>query len=105
MPGLPRVPDRRAELRRPGRQQGDGLVHVPPRRRGPDLEPGRDLGERLSLAQVDQHEQGLPPGVQLPPGRADHGAVAADDAGHEGEGPGRQRQRGTVEKHGSPWWW
>jgi hypothetical protein len=31
--------------------------------------------------------------------------VAADDPCHEGEGPGRQRQRGTVEKHGSPWWW
>jgi hypothetical protein len=45
------------------------------------------------------------PGVELPPWRTDPGAVAADDPGHEGEGPGRQRQRGTVEKHGSPWWW
>jgi hypothetical protein len=63
------------------------------------------LGERLAFAQVYEHEQGLPPGVQLPPGRADRGPVAADDAGHEGEGPGRQRQRGAVEKHGSPWWW
>ena len=25
-----------------------------------------------------------------------------DDAGHEGESPGRQRQRGTAETHGSP---
>jgi hypothetical protein len=30
--------------------------------------------------------------------------VAADEAGHEGQGPGRQRQRGTVEQHESPWW-
>jgi hypothetical protein len=29
--------------------------------------------------------------------------VAADESGHEGPGLARQRQRGTVEKHGSPW--
>jgi hypothetical protein len=29
--------------------------------------------------------------------------VPADDLGHVGEGPGRQRQRGTIEQHGSPW--
>jgi hypothetical protein len=28
--------------------------------------------------------------------------VAADDPGNEGEGPGRQRQRGTVEKQLEP---
>jgi len=105
VPGLLGVPDRLAELGRPGGQQRDGLVHVPPGRGGPDPEPRRDLGERLALAQVDQDQQGLPAGVQRPPGRPDGGAVAADDPGHEGEGLARQRQRGTVEKHGSPWWW
>ena len=105
VPGLLRVPDRLAELRRPGREQGHGLFHVSPGRRGADREPGRELGERLAFAQVGQDQKRLLPGVQLPPARPDRDAVAADDAGHEGEGPGRQRQRGTVEKHGSPWWW
>jgi hypothetical protein len=54
VPGLLRVPDRRAELRDPCGQQGDGLVHVPPGRGGADPEPGRQLGERLAFAQVDQ---------------------------------------------------
>jgi hypothetical protein len=63
VPLLLRVPDGLAELRRPRRQQGDGLVHIPPRGRGPDPEPGGELGERLAFAQVDQHEQDLPPGV------------------------------------------
>ena len=44
-------------------------------------EPGRDLGERLALAQVDEDQQGLLPGVQLPPGRPDRDLVPADDPG------------------------
>ena len=103
--GLRRVPDRLAELWRPGGQQRDGLVHVPPGRGSPYPEPGRDLGERLALAQIDQDQQGLLPGVQLPPGGPDRDLVPADDPGHKGEGLARQRQRGTVQKHGSPWWW
>src|SRR5262249_52102149 len=67
-------------------------------------EPGGELGERLAFAQVDQDQEGLLPGVQLPPQRADRDPVAADDPGREGEGLRRQRQRGTVEQHGSPWW-
>ena len=59
VPGLLRVPDRLAQLRRPGGEQCHGLVHVPPGRRGPDPEPGRELGERLALAQVGQDQQGL----------------------------------------------
>jgi hypothetical protein len=33
------------------------------------------------FAQVGQHEEGLLPGVQLPPQRADRDPVAADDPG------------------------
>jgi hypothetical protein len=51
---------------------------------------------------VDEDQQGLLPGVQLPPQRPDRGPVPADDPGGEGEGLARQRQRGTVEKHGKP---
>ena len=61
VPDLLRVLDRLAELRRPC-QQGDGLVHVSPGRRGPHPEPGGELGERLAFAQAGQHEQGLLPG-------------------------------------------
>jgi hypothetical protein len=92
-----------AQLRRAGGEQRDGLVHIPPGGRGPNPEPGREVGERLALVQVRQDQQGLPGGVQLPPQRADRRAVAADDPGYIGEGLARQRQRGTVEKHGSPW--
>jgi endonuclease/exonuclease/phosphatase family metal-dependent hydrolase len=67
-------------------------------------DPGRQLGERLALAQVSQDQQGLLAGVQLPPARPDRRAVTADEAGHESQGPGRQRQRGTVKQHQSPWW-
>ncbi len=99
------VPDRPAELRRPGRQQLHRLVHVPPGRGHTDPEPGRELGERLALAQVGQDQQSLPPGVQLPPQRPDRGPVAADDPGRVVEGLAGQPQRGTVGQHGSPWEW
>jgi hypothetical protein len=102
VPGLPRGPDRLPQLRGPGRQQRDGLGDVPPRGRRPYPEPGRDLRERFSLAQVDEHEQGLLAGIQLPPQRADPRPVPADHSRGEGEGLARQRQRGTVEKHGKP---
>jgi len=107
VPGLLRVPDRLAQLRRPAREQGDGLAHVPPGRGDPYLKHRRELGERLALMQVDQDQvdqdqEGLLPGVQLPP-RADQDPVPADDdAGHKGEGPGRQRQRGTVNSMEAP---
>jgi hypothetical protein len=97
--GSLRVPDRLAELRGAGREQRDGLVDVPPGRGRADPEPGRDLGERLALAQVDQHEQGLLARVQLPPDRPGRPAVPADDLGGEGEGLAGQRQRGTVKQH------
>ncbi len=77
---LLRGPDRSAQLRRPGREQVHGLVHISPGRRDTDPEPGRELGERLAFPQVDQDEQGLLPGVQLPPARPDRLAVAADEA-------------------------
>jgi hypothetical protein len=105
VPGLPRVPDGLAQLRGAGREQLHDLLHVPPGRGGADLEPGREIGERLALAQVGEHEEGLLPGTELPPQRADRGPVAADDPGHVVEGLGRQRQRGTVKQHeGAPGW-
>ena len=91
-----------AQLRGAGGQQGDGLGDVAPGGGGADAEPGGQLGERLAFAQVGQHQQGLPAGVELAPARPDLPAVAADDPGDVGEGLGRQRQRGRVEKHGSP---
>jgi hypothetical protein len=90
------------QLRGAGSQQAHGLCHVPPGRGGAHREPGRQLGERLALAQVDQDQQGLLPAVQLAPARADPGAVAADDAGQVGQRGTRQRQRGAVEKHQEP---
>jgi hypothetical protein len=66
-PGLLRGPHRLPQLRGAGRRQRDGLGHVPPSGRRPYPEPGCDLRERLALAQVDQDEQGLLPGVELAP--------------------------------------
>ena len=74
------------------------LAHIPPRGSGGDAEPGGDLGERVTFAQVGQHQQGLPGRGELAPARADPGPVTADDPGNVGEGLARQRQRGTVEK-------
>ena len=98
MPGLLRVADRLAEFRRPGREQRDGLLDVALGGGGPDLESGRELGECLAFAQVGEDKQGVLARVQLPPGRPDCPAVAADEPGREGEGLARQRQRRTVKK-------
>ena len=68
----------------------------------PTPEPGRQLGERLAFAQVDQDEQRLLPGVQLPPPRPDRLQVAADEPRHVVHGLAGQRQRGTVEKQLEP---
>ena len=95
-PGSRRAPDRCAQLRRPGRQQRDGLLHIPPGGGGPDREPRRELGERLAFAQVNQDEQGLLLRAQLPPGRAGRRPVAAYDAGHEGRSLQEQRQHGRT---------
>ena len=115
---------------RPGHPQdltlrtGDDLqVHaVPPVLAGVKRPVGRHPVDRDERA-VDHHErvpgflrrrqrrsqprgaggqQGLPARVELAPARPDLAPVAADDPGHLGQGLGRQRQRGTVEKHGSP---
>ena len=102
VPGLYRVPDRPAQLRRPGGQQFHGLVHVPPGRRGPDLKSRRQFAERLALAQVGQDQQRLPARVQLPPARPDGLPVAPDDPGRIVKGPGRQRQRGRYKSNWSP---
>jgi hypothetical protein len=41
------------------------LVHVSPGRGPADPNPGRELRECLALAQVREHEQGLPPGFSF----------------------------------------
>jgi hypothetical protein len=56
VPGLLRVPDRPAQLRRAGREQRDRLVHVPPGGGRADPESCRELGERLAFAQVGQDQ-------------------------------------------------
>ena len=99
VPGLLRGTHRLAKLRGAGGQQRDSLGHVPPGGRRAYPESGRDLRERLSFAQVDEHEQGLLPGIQLPPQGPDRGPVPADDPGDEGKGLARHRQRGTVKQH------
>ena len=81
MPGSLRVPEGLAQLRRPRREQLDGLLDVAPGRRGPDPGTRRELGERLAFAQLSQHEQRLLARVQLPPGRPDRPAVPSDDPG------------------------
>src|SRR5215813_1480375 len=68
----------------------------------PTANPAARSRERLAVAQVNQDQQGLPSGAEPAPARANLDAVAADDPGHIGQGLGRQRQRSTVEKHGSP---
>jgi hypothetical protein len=55
------------------KQRLTAQARVPPGHRGPHPEPGRDLGERLALAQLDPDGQGLLPGVQLPPQGPDRG--------------------------------
>jgi hypothetical protein len=91
VPGLLRIPDRRAQLRGTGHEQRDDLTRVPPGRGDPDPEPGRELGECLALAQVGEYQQDLLARVQLPPPRPDRLAVPADDPGDIAEGLGRQR--------------
>ena len=73
-----------------------GLLHVPPGSGRADPEPGREAGERIAFAQVDQDQEGLLPGVRLPPQRADPDPVAADDPGREVQG----LTRGAAAKHG-----
>ena len=93
------VPDRFAQFRGAGREQFDGLVHVPPGGGPADPEPGREVLERFAFSQVGEHEEGFLARVELPPPRPDRHAVPADDPGRVVEGLGRQRQRGAVEKH------
>ena len=95
-------PWRLAQLRRPAGQQRCGLGDVPPGGGGADAESGRQLGERLAFAQVGQYQQGLLPGVELAPRRADQPAVTADDPSGVIQGLAGQRQRGRVEKHLEP---
>ena len=85
-------------------QQGHDLGRIPPRGRGAHSKPGCKLGECLALAQVGQHQQRLPPRVELAPARPNLPAVTPDDPGGVSERLGRQRQRGRVESIEAPWW-
>jgi hypothetical protein len=60
-------------------QQGHRLSDISPGGGGADAEPGGQLGKHFAFAQVGQDEEGLLPGVELAPGRADLPTVAADD--------------------------
>jgi hypothetical protein len=102
VPCLAGVRQRPAQLRGAGGQQGDGLADIALGRGGAYPEPGGQIGECLALAQVGQHQQGLPSRVELAPARAYVLAVTADDSGDVGEGTGRQRQRGRAEKARKP---
>ena len=57
IPGPSSRPGRPCGAWAPGPQQRDSFARVPPGRRGPDPEPGGDLGERLAFAQVNQHQE------------------------------------------------
>jgi len=59
---LLRVPHRLAQLRGPGREQGDRLPGVPPGRGRADPEPRRELSERLAFPQLSQDQERLLPG-------------------------------------------
>ncbi|GAA2284790.1 hypothetical protein GCM10010149_32910 [Nonomuraea roseoviolacea subsp. roseoviolacea] len=48
---------------------------------GGDPVGGPQLGERLALAQVNQHQQGLLSRVEQPPGRLDRLMMPADHSG------------------------
>jgi hypothetical protein len=67
VPLLLRLPHGLAQPRRAGCQQRNGLVRVSPGCGGTDSEPGGEIGERLTFAQVGKQQKCLPPGVQLPP--------------------------------------
>jgi hypothetical protein len=79
-----RVPDlsarrqRGEQLREASGQQHHRLAHIPPGGGGADAEPRRQIGERLTFAQVRQDQQRPLPRVALTPARANLPAVTAD---------------------------
>jgi hypothetical protein len=98
VPGAPGRRQRLLQFRRPGGQQGNGLLDIPPGSRGAYPEPGRQAGEGLAVAQVHQDQQCLVTRVQLAPARADRAAVAADHTSQVVQRRTRQRQKAAREK-------
>lgn len=69
------------QARRPCRENVQGLVDVPPSRRGRDAETGRELGERLVLSEMGQGEQRLFEATELSPGRVQFTPSGVDEPG------------------------
>jgi hypothetical protein len=63
----------------------------------PTPNPAASSANDSPFAQAGQHEQGLLPGVQLPPARPDRLQMPPDEPGCVAKGLAVQRQRGTVE--------
>jgi hypothetical protein len=87
---------------RPGREDVQGLVHVPP---GDGLryrEAGAELGERLVLAQVDQREQCLVEAADLAPAGAAGPAVFVQQPGNMLDELARDVERGRIRNQQGP---
>jgi hypothetical protein len=74
-----------SRLGRTADEQHDRLTDVAPGGGSAHTKSGRRLDEGSAFAQMGQHEQRLPAGVEAAPGRADRLTVAADETGQEGQ--------------------
>lgn len=81
---------------RPGGQDLESLVHVPPGGRGGDPEPRRELRQRLVLAQMHQRQQGLLKAAQLAPPRAAFTPSGMDQPRNVLDQLMRDVERGTI---------
>ncbi|GJF26812.1 hypothetical protein SHO565_73760 [Streptomyces sp. HO565] len=76
---------RTASTRESG-QDLDGLGDVPARGRGPDAEPGRELGVRVAVADMGKSEPGLTADTQAPPAGTEFLAALTELGGQEAQG-------------------
>lgn len=97
-----RRPDCLRKSRRESGQDLDGLGDVPVRGRGPDAEPGRELGIRVAVAEVGEGEQGLTAGTQAPPSGTELLAAPAEFGGQEAQGRTGHVDARRVDKHTKP---
>ncbi len=75
---------------------------MPPRDRSGDPESGPQLGKLLSLAQVNQHEQGLLSRVEQSPCRPDCLAVPTEEVGRRSSGLSATNRGQQIEQHPRP---